>query len=93
MIQGYLRRRKELPGRDTKGGVGESSLPSVVGETSLEEYEWQPGETRRTLRKGKELLGRDTKGGARESSVPFVRRGSFLVAIRRVGRGKQVYHP
>ena len=46
-----LRKAEELPGRDTKGGVRETSLPFVVGETSLGSYEWQPGETMQTLRK------------------------------------------
>ena len=73
-------------------GSGKQVYHSQRGELSLGRYEGWAGRNRRTLRKGKELLGRDTKGGARESSVPFVRRGSFLVAIRRVGRGNQVYH-
>ena len=61
-----LRKGKKLAGCDTKGGARESRLPSVVGETSLEEYEWQPGEITRTLRKAEKLPGRDTNGGARE---------------------------
>ena len=60
MIQGYLRKEEKRAGRDTKGGAREASLPFVVQGTSLTRYEWQAGETMRTLRKGKELAGRGT---------------------------------
>ena len=45
-------------------------------------YEWQQGETRRTLRRGKELAGRDTKGGRLESSLPSVAEGPIPGEVR-----------
>ena len=80
MIQGYLRRGKELAGRDTKGGAGESSLPFAAGGR----WGYAGGRVKAYPSKGKGP-GCDTKGGRGETGVPFVRRGGFLVAIRMVG--------
>ena len=74
-------------------GGENQAYPSYGGAACWSRYEGGGAGDKFTIRSGGSYPWAGTKGGRGETGVPFVRRRSLLVAIRRVGRGKLVYHP